>query len=465
MSEESYILEIEQSVIGAFLMASADGAKEALTMVDEKHFIHPFNKHIFAAIVTSVEKYNSPKITVVKKLIDDEAAEKFSLSEKITVSEYLSKCVATTLGFGHIPALIAQWARLSVMREAEIIAAAAASPNADIGPVLQEFSANIDDVMSEVRGGTAGNGIISLADAAGIAIDSAEEASRREDGLTGASWGLNDINRITGGIQAKELTLIGARPSMGKSAVAMSVARMCAISGRNICFISLEMDAKKLAARVISDSLYDRDVEIAYNDIIRGALSQKQFEIVREEEIVLSKLPITIDEKMDQTITDIRSRAERLIAKSEEEGNRLSVLMIDHLSLINASRRYSGNRVNEVAEITAGLKAIARDLDIAVVLLSQLSRGVESRENKRPMLSDLRDSGSIEQDADFIAFLYREEYYLERKGELSLDEQSQLDDCRNKMEFIIAKNRNGETSTVHLFANMAYSAIRDLSRL
>jgi replicative DNA helicase len=146
----------------------------------------------------------------------------------------------------------------------------------------------------------------------------------------------------------------------------------------------------------------------------------------------------------------------------------MSVLFIDHLGLIRPSSRYSGNRVNEIAEVTSGLKSLARELDIAVVLLSQLNRALESREEKRPMLSDLRDSGAIEQDADMIAFLFREAYYLERATGGSQEEQmvreDRLDQSRNSLEFIIAKQRNGPLGTVHLFADMAYSAVRNGAR-
>src|SRR5690606_4339854 len=177
---------------------------------------------------------------------------------------------------------------------------------------------------------------------------------------------------------------------------------------------------------------------------------------------------LLIEEQSGLSITDIRIKLETMMQKMEQAGNPLEMLMIDHLGLIRASNRYSGNRTNEIAEMTAGLKSMAREYGIAVVLLSQLNRGLESQADKRPQLSSLRDSGAIEQDADTIIFLYREAYYLLREKtddpSKQADIAAKLLDCENKLEFAIAKQRNGPVTSIDLFVDVACSAVRNMER-
>jgi replicative DNA helicase len=179
----------------------------------------------------------------------------------------------------------------------------------------------------------------------------------------------------------------------------------------------------------------------------------------------LDRLPIMIEEQSGLSMTDIRVKAEMMMEDMQRHGSTLDMLVIDHLGLIRASGRYSGNRVQEISEMTAGCKELAREYGLAVVLLSQLNRAVESRDNKVPQLSDLRDSGSIEQDADTIIFLYREAYYLQRDKsgdfEKQQDRAERLADCENKLEFHIAKQRNGPLKSIDLFIDVACSAVRN----
>jgi len=247
---------------------------------------------------------------------------------------------------------------------------------------------------------------------------------------------------------------------MGKTTFAVSVARNAAKAGAGVGFISLEMDGNKVAQRLASDIAYDWNIHVPYVDIIRGNLSQEDLASVESALSDVGKLPLAIEEQSGLTVSQIRTKAENMIRDFERAGSRLDVLMIDHLGLIRASNRYSGNRNNEIAEMTASLKALARDFDIAVVLLSQLNREVEKRGDKRPQLSDLRDSGAIEQDADTIMFLYREAYYLERDKHCDNWVEKMMA-AENKMEVIMAKQRNGPLETKNVYAKMACSAIRN----
>lgn len=463
----AYVAEIEQNVLGALMIGQ--GGQETLSLLKEYHFIEVFHQHIYAAIKAAQERYNSSNPVIVKRLLTEQQIEAFEKANEIRMPDYIahilgSATTASSASIENAKKIIEQWARISLAHEAGRIHAAANDPMADVRMVAHEAAKNIDDIMAEVRSGPARKSRVSIGNAAQRAIENAEQAKRNGTGLTGISWGLSDLNRMTGGIQRRDLTLIGARPSMGKSTIAFSVALKAAKAGHAAGIISLEMDAEKVAARALSDYLYELNVKIPYVDIIRGNVDDDCMDAIADAQIGIDRLPLVIDEQSGQTVTDIRVRAERMVEDSRSAGNPLAVLFIDHLGLIRPSSRYSGNRTNEIAEITSSLKSLARELDIAVVLLSQLNRALETREQKRPQLSDLRDSGAIEQDADMIAFLYRESYYLEREQGGSFDEQEQraerLIEAQNKLEFIIAKQRNGSLGTVNLFADMAYCAVR-----
>lgn len=245
----------------------------------------------------------------------------------------------------------------------------------------------------------------------------------------------------------------------------LSTAIKAAKSGAGVGFVSLEMDADKLAARAISDIAYDWGVKVPYSDIIKGNVSDADLDSLTSGSSDLDRLSIWIEEQSGLSMTDIRVKAEAMMEDMQRQGASLDLLLIDHLGLIRPGGRYSGNRVQEISEMTAGCKALAREYGIAVVLLSQLNRAVESRDNKVPQLSDLRDSGSIEQDADTIIFLYREAYYLQReKGgghEKERERAERLADCEYKLEFHIAKQRNGPLRSIDLFVDVACSAVRN----
>lgn len=469
--ENAYIAEIEQNVLGA-LMMGGDG-RDTLALLQEHHFVEVFHRHLFRALKVAREQYGMCIPSVVLKLIPQEQIEAFKKNNGIEANAYIARLMANaTSGAGqsseNAKKIIEQWARLSLADEAGRLYDVANDPQADVKKLAHEAAQRIDDIMAEVRSGPKKNTRVSVGQASAKAIDAAEAAKKNGTGLTGVTWGLTDLNRMTGGIQRRDLTLIGARPSMGKTTVALSVALSAAKAGHCCGFVSLEMDAEKVAARALSDVMYDWNCRIPYVDLIRGNVNDSQLEQVFEAQARLDAMPLMIDEQSGQTITDIRIRAERLAEDAARKGRPLQVLFIDHLGLIRPSSRYSGNRTNEIAEITSGAKTIARELDVGVVLLSQLNRSLETREEKRPQISDLRDSGAIEQDADMIAFLFREAYYLEREQGGSFEQEAErterLLEVKNKLEFIIAKQRNGALGTVELFTDIAFSAVRNGAR-
>ncbi|MBR2214147.1 MAG: replicative DNA helicase [Selenomonadaceae bacterium] len=273
-------------------------------------------------------------------------------------------------------------------------------------------------------------------------IDNIEKIYEANGGLTGISSGFKDLDTYTSGLQASDLILVAARPSMGKTAFTLNIASYAAIHGKTVAFFSLEMSKEQLVQRVISS-----EGTIEAQRFRTGEMTDEEWYRILDVAGQLSKAKLFIDDTPGITVMELRSRARRLMA---EQG--LDLIVIDYLQLMQGRAIGTGeNRQQEISEISRSLKALARELNVPVIALSQLSRGVESRQVKRPMLSDLRESGSLEQDADIVMFLYREDYYdpaTERK---------------NITEVIIAKHRNGPIGTVELLFQKEFTKFRDLA--
>ena len=291
------------------------------------------------------------------------------------------------------------------------------------------------------------------------AVNIANAAYRREGGLAGISTGLIDLDKKLGGLHPSDLLIIAGRPSMGKTSLATNIAFNIAkaykrgrtaegvegaVQGGVVGFFSLEMSAEQLAARILSEAS-----EVPSEQIRRGDMTEAEFRRFVEAAKALEACPLYIDDTPALPISQVAARARRL---KRTQG--LDVLIIDYLQLLKGSSKE--NRVQEVSEITQGLKAIAKELNIPVIALSQLSRQVESREDKRPQLSDLRESGSIEQDADVVMFVYRDEYYREREkpGDDNLEAMAKWQEAmarvHGKAEVIIGKQRHGPIGTIEL---------------
>jgi replicative DNA helicase len=297
-----------------------------------------------------------------------------------------------------------------------------------------------------------------------LTIDYAEKAYKKSSDVIGLKTGLNDFDKKIGGLHKSDLIIIAGRPSMGKTAFATNIAsNIC--NGKNndnktnVLFFSLEMSSEQLATRVISELS-----QISSEGIRTGNLSKTDFEKIIVASEQLKNLSLFIDDSPALTISSIRTRSRRLKRKFG-----LDLIIIDYLQLITGeSKNSNDNRVKEISDITRGLKAIAKELNIPVVALSQLSRKVEEREEKRPQLADLRESGSIEQDADLVVFLYREEYYLARTEPPEGTEKhamwtSKMEKVHNIAEAIVAKHRHGPISRVKLHFNATSTKFSDLA--
>ena len=297
-----------------------------------------------------------------------------------------------------------------------------------------------------------------------LTIDYAEKAYKKSSDVIGLKTGLSDFDKKIGGLHKSDLIIVAGRPSMGKTAFATNIAsNIC--NGKNndnktnVLFFSLEMSSEQLATRVISELS-----QISSEGIRTGNLSKTDFEKIIVASEQLKNLSLFIDDSPALTISSIRTRSRRLKRKFG-----LDLIIIDYLQLITGeSRNSNDNRVKEISDITRGLKAIAKELNIPVVALSQLSRKVEEREEKRPQLADLRESGSIEQDADLVVFLYREEYYLARTEPPEGTEKhamwtSKMEKVHNIAEAIVAKHRHGPISRVKLHFNATNTKFSDLA--
>ena len=322
--------------------------------------------------------------------------------------------------------------------------------------------------------GQTGSGFQSFLKAITDAVNMANSAYQREGGLVGPSTGFTDLDKKLGGLHKSDLLILAGRPSMGKTALATNIAFNIAkknkkgtlpdgsegaVDGGVVGFYSLEMSAEQLAARVLSEV-----AEVPSDQIRRGDMTEKEFRRFVEAAKSLEACPLFIDDTPALPISQLAARARRL-----KRTNGLDVLIVDYLQLVRPASS-KDSRVNEVSEITQGLKAIAKELDIPVIALSQLSRQVENREDKRPQLSDLRESGSIEQDADIVMFVYRGEYYKEREKpndheiEKMAAWQAEMEELHGKAEIIIGKQRHGPIGTIDLSFEGQFTRFGNLAK-
>lgn len=328
--------------------------------------------------------------------------------------------------------------------------------------------------------GESERGIVTLKHAAVVAVEQAEQAFKRDGHVVGVTTGLKLLDQKLGGLHPSDLIVLAGRPSMGKTALATNIAYYAARAekpadsdggGREthrVLFFSLEMSSEQLAARIVSQVS-----GIPSDKIRRGDVNNDEFQAFAVASQEMSRVSLFIDDTPAITVATMRTRARRLKRQSG-----LDMIVVDYLQLLQAStNQRDGNRVQEISEITRGLKTLAKELEVPVIALSQLSRQVENRDDKRPQLSDLRESGSIEQDADVVMFIFREEYYLEKGAPIQgVDEdqskflskaerwKERMDQVANTASVIIAKQRHGPVGTIDLYFDGSLTKFEDLDR-
>jgi replicative DNA helicase len=361
----------------------------------------------------------------------------------------LDNAVSTAQIPGVLSVIKDRWARRSLKSMGDYVSRAATMLNSDPFILSTEATTQIDRInASRVQND------VGMMD---VGVRKMLEAIRQPDRLKGATTGLKSIDKQINGYKRGQLYVIGARPGMGKSAFMCSSLRATAQAGNGVAMFSMEMDQIEVAARFVSD-VVDNLKGPYFGNIVRGDVMDHHLDMIGEAVRTNSNLPIHVDASASLTVEEIISRVRRVKAEFAENGFDLSVVYIDHLTEIKASERYSGNPVMEVSETVKRLRVAAKELDTCIVLLCQLSRDAEKRDNKRPTLADLRWTGEIEQAAHVVAFLYRDHYYLQLDP--SADPYD-LDAAKHKMEFIVKKNRQGECGDIQLWCSMAHSSIRD----
>ena len=451
-------IEAEQQLLGAIL-ASNDVLDRVDDLVKPDHFHDPVHADIFATAAARIVKGQQTDATTLKNFMADHAGLKTLGGAEYLLRLQLS-AVATSAARDYAQLIHDLAIRRSLIDLGKSIADRAQTVRDDATPDDQIVEAE-SDLFKLASTGTTSKGFQSFLRALTDAVDMANAAYNRGGGLAGVSTGLTELDRMLGGLHKSDLLILAGRPSMGKTSLATNIAFNVAkafkrgaksdgsegtIDGGVVGFFSLEMSAAQLAQRILSEA-----AEVPSEQIRKGDLNPQEFQRYLRAAQDLESCPLYIDDTPALPIAQVAARARRL--KRSPQG--LDLLIIDYLQLLRGSGR-SENRVNEVSEITQGLKAIAKELNIPVIALSQLSRQVESREDKRPQLSDLRESGSIEQDADVVMFVYRGEYYKEREkpGEENLEAmtkwQQDMEQLHGKAEVIIGKQRHGPVGGIEL---------------
>ena len=459
--------EAEQGLLGALLVDNR-ALEKVIDFLREQHFFVPAHQRIYETIYKLVDRGQSASPVTLKNYFekDEDLAD-------VGGADYLADLAASVIGIvnakDYARTIYDLHLRRSLITLGEDIVNEAYDHKLET-----EAKDTIEQAESRLytlaESGEVKGDFITLRDSVMTAIDLAEKAYKADGHVTGVTMGLTDMDKKLGGLQKSDLLILAGRPSMGKTALATNIAFNAALKyaesggaqGAIVGFFSLEMSSDQLATRILADQS-----GVSGDSIRKGTIKQDDFHRFVEASQKLSQIPLYIDDTPALSIGAIRARARRL---KRQHG--LGLLVVDYLQLLRGTGSKQGldNRVMEVSEITRGLKAIAKELDIPVLALSQLSRAVEQREDKRPMLSDLRESGSIEQDSDVVMFVYREEYYLERSEpepgtEKHLKWQERMDQSHNVGECIVAKQRHGPIGTVRMQFDPHFTRFSDLDQI
>ncbi len=431
-------IEAEQSVLGA-MMLDKEAIAKASEILTSEDFYREAHRVIFNAML---ELYNKNEavdmVTITDILRRDNKLEDIGGIAYITA---LANVVPTAANVKYHADIIAEKSVLrQLVRVSTEIATMGYEGSDDVGVLLDTAESRILEISNRKKK----NDFTQIKDVLMDSVQGLEKLITNKGGLTGLPTGFPDLDKLTSGLHPSDFIILAARPSMGKTALALNIVQNVALRAhkqiggepRSVAFFSLEMSKEQLVHRMLC-----AEAGIDSQRLRVGEMGDKDWDSLWAACDTMSKAKIYIDDTAGITAMEMRSRARRLKA---EHG--LDLIVVDYLQLMQGSGRksFSGDRQQEVSEISRSLKALARELDVPVLALSQLSRGVEARQVKRPMLSDLRESGSLEQDADIVAFLYREDYY---------DKETE----NKHTELIIAKHRNGPVDTVNLFFHKQFT--------
>jgi len=451
-------IEAEQSVIGTILVSN-EIFDEINTIISSKNFYDPMHQKIFAAIENLIYKGMLANPITLKNYFENE-------KDDLNVPDYLVKVTkfstSSRQAIEYSRIIYDMFVRRELIKisEGTIDSAKLKDLNISGKNIIENSEKLLFDLAEK---GSFNSSLVKFDEALKFTIEMATNAYKNEEGIVGVPTGLTDIDDRLGGLHKSDLIIIAGRPSMGKTALATNIAFNAASklqeSGKKstVAFFSLEMSSEQLSTRILAEQS-----RIKSNDIRRGKISDEQFDKFIETSKNISELPLYIDETPAISIAAVSNRARRI-----KRLFGLEMIVVDYIQLMRGPTNNANNRVQEISEITQGLKAIAKELSVPVLALSQLSRAVEQRDDHKPLLSDLRESGSIEQDADVVMFVYRAAYYLERKEPQAAtvehaEWQAKMSEIAHLAQIIIAKQRHGPTGNVDLEFEAMFTKFRDI---
>ena len=451
-------IEAEQSIIGSILISN-EIFDDINTIVNFKNFYDPMHQKIFNAIEKLIYAGTLANPITLKNFFESE-------NDKINIPEYLVKITrfstSNRQAIEYSKIIYDLFVKRELIKISENIIEDSKNGSIDNDgkQIIENFEKKLFDLAEK---GSFSSSIVKFDEALKMTIEMASSAYKNEEGIVGVPTGLRDLDDRLGGLHKSDLIIIAGRPSMGKTALATNIAFNAAKKIQDdekkssVAFFSLEMSSEQLSTRILAEQS-----RIKSNDIRRGRISEEQFDKFIEASKNISELPLYIDETPAISIAALSNRARRI-----KRIYGLDMVVVDYIQLMTASNSRKDGRVQEISEITQGLKALAKELSVPVLALSQLSRAVEQRDNNKPQLADLRESGSIEQDADVVMFVYREAYYLERKeprpGTIEYAEwQAKMGEVSNMAEIIVGKQRHGPTGNVFLEFEAMFTKFKDI---
>ena len=450
-------IEAEQAVIGSVL-TSNEIFDDISSIISETNFYDPLHQKIYSAINKLIYKGMLANPITLKTYFENE-------KDDLNVPEYLIKitkfATSSRQSIEYSKIIYDMYVRRELIKISENIIdnAKVIDPDTSGKSIIESSEKNLYELAEN---GSLNKSVIKFDQAVKQTIDMASSAYKNEEGIVGVPTGLKDLDDRLGGLHKSDLIIIAGRPSMGKTALATNIAFHAAKkiqeTGKkgSIAFFSLEMSSEQLSTRILAEQ-----ARIKSNDIRRGKISEEQFEQFIETSKNISELPLFIDETPAISVAALSNRARRI-----KRLDGLDMIVIDYIQLMKANVAVKEGRVQEISEITQGLKALAKELSVPVLALSQLSRAVEQRDDKKPLLSDLRESGSIEQDADVVMFVYRESYYLKAKEPRPAtvehaEWQAKMNEVSHLAELIIGKQRHGPTGNVMLEFEEMFTKFKD----
>jgi len=450
-------IEAEQSLIGSILVSN-EMFDEINMLVSSKNFYDPMHEKIFRAIEKLIYSGMLANPITLKNHFENE-------KDKLNIPEYLVKITkfstSSRQAIEYSKLIYDLFVKRELIKISENIIDTAKLNDLDNDgqKIIENYEKSLFDLAEK---GSFSSSLVKFDEAMKQTIEMASNAYKNDEGIVGVPTGLTDLDDRLGGLHKSDLLIIAGRPSMGKTALATNIAFNAAKKIQDdgkkssIAFFSLEMSSEQLSTRILAEQS-----RIKSNDIRRGRISEDQFDKFIETSKDISELPLYIDETPAISIAALSNRARRI-----KRLYGLDMVVIDYIQLMSATNFREG-RVQEISEITQGLKALAKELAVPVLALSQLSRAVEQRDDKKPQLSDLRESGSIEQDADVVMFVYREAYYLERKEPRPAtvehaEWQAKMNEVSNLAEIIIGKQRHGPTGNIMLEFEAMFTKFKDI---